>query len=56
MNEILADDWYEYMKQFRDWFLSEENVKADLSKKPASEKTEKAAYGVSGSFRKLTLD
>lgn len=42
----------------RDWFKAEENVKADLTKRPKNDplSEEFCSFGLSGTFRKINLD
>ncbi|XP_065226849.1 alpha-tocopherol transfer protein-like [Planococcus citri] len=58
--EELRDIWFEEVKKCRDWFISDEKNKADLSKKPADDLYENDAaainYGINGSFRKICVD
>lgn len=52
----ISDAWYEKMCTYRDWFLEQENIKADESKRPGKPKTYDDLFGMEGSFKQLTID
>ncbi|XP_065201052.1 alpha-tocopherol transfer protein-like [Planococcus citri] len=57
--EELKDRWYEEIKNYQDWFISDEKNKADLNKKPVDSSyanNDVTNYGIEGSFRKICLD
>ncbi|XP_065226836.1 retinaldehyde-binding protein 1-like [Planococcus citri] len=52
--EELRDIWFEEVKKYRDWFISDEKNKADLSKRPVAnlhENNDAINCGTTGSFR-----
>ncbi|XKL68338.1 hypothetical protein PGB90_003829 [Kerria lacca] len=56
--EEIRDLYYRHLTEYTDWFLSQENIKADLSKKPKTDRCNNdiSLYGTDGSFRKILLD
>ncbi|XP_059059454.1 alpha-tocopherol transfer protein-like [Achroia grisella] len=52
----LTDHWKAKVESYRDWFLKEESVFSDESKRPGKPKTSSELFGVEGSFRKLEVD
>ena len=46
------------MAEHKEWFKAEEDVKADISKRPKDDPfaTQFSAFGMSGTFRKINLD
>ncbi|KAJ8865745.1 hypothetical protein PR048_033266 [Dryococelus australis] len=46
----------EEMIQHRDWFLEEEKLRVDESKRPDRNKSVRNAFGIVGSFKKLDID
>lgn len=44
------------MISYRQWFLAEENVKADETKRPGKPKTHDDLFGMEGSFKQLSID
>lgn len=59
---ILSELWYEEIKNYQDWFISDEKNKADLTKRPVDNaygnggNNDVTNYGMEGSFRKICLD
>lgn len=53
-----VEAWYDFVMEHRDWFEVKENLKADLSKRPKDDplSEEFSSFGLSGTFRKITLD
>ncbi|KAK7580475.1 hypothetical protein V9T40_001104 [Parthenolecanium corni] len=56
--EELKKAWYDFVMEHRDWFEVKENLKADLTKRPEDDplSEEFSSFGLSGTFRKITLD
>ncbi|KAL0267299.1 UNVERIFIED_CONTAM: hypothetical protein PYX00_009611 [Menopon gallinae] len=52
----INEQWLRKLETYKDWFLEQENVKADESKRPGKPKTHDDLFGVEGSFRKLVID
>jgi len=52
----LNKQWLEKLISYRDWFLEQENVKADESKRPGKPKTHDDLFGMEGSFKQLSID
>lgn len=54
----IIDAWYEFVVQHKSWFKLEEMMRADLSKRPKNDSLseEFSSFGLSGSFRKISLD
>ncbi|XP_014259292.1 alpha-tocopherol transfer protein-like [Cimex lectularius] len=48
--------WYDKVVSYKDWFISQEKVKADESKRPGKPKTYDDLFGMEGSFKQLTID
>ncbi|XP_073996332.1 alpha-tocopherol transfer protein-like [Rhodnius prolixus] len=48
--------WLEKMISYKDWFLEQEKLKADESKRPGKPKTYGDLFGMEGSFKQLTID
>lgn len=44
------------MISYKDWFLEQEKLKADESKRPGKPKTYGDLFGMEGSFKQLTID
>lgn len=55
-SELFSDQWLKKLESYKDWFLQQEEVKADESKRPGKPKTHDDLFGVEGSFRKLVID
>lgn len=54
---FIADDWHRVLVENSNWFKSEENVKADLSKKANADLCKNTmTFGIEGSFRKIAID
>ncbi|XP_014288673.1 alpha-tocopherol transfer protein [Halyomorpha halys] len=51
--EELCKNYYNMIREYRPWFIYEETLRVDESKRPPDNKT---ADGLQGSFRKLDLD
>lgn len=54
-----SDEYYEYLCKKADWFQSQEDIKADLTKLPTdydSHISDLPTEAVEGSFRELILD
>ncbi|XP_038215661.1 alpha-tocopherol transfer protein-like [Zerene cesonia] len=52
----LTDYWKAKVESYRDWFLAEEKIRSDESKRPEKPKTASSLFGIEGSFRKLDVD
>ncbi|CAK1603325.1 unnamed protein product [Parnassius mnemosyne] len=52
----LTDYWQAKVESYRNWFLQEETVKSDESKRPDKPKSTSSLFGIEGSFRKLDVD
>ncbi|XP_075227019.1 alpha-tocopherol transfer protein-like [Lycorma delicatula] len=52
----LRDFTYELLVRQRDWYLKEQSVKADLTKKVEGKKEERNIFGIEGSFRAIRID
>lgn len=48
--------WLEKMISYRDWFLEQENVKVDESKRPGKPTNYDDLFGMEGSFKQLSID
>lgn len=44
------------LEEYTPWFNSQEDVKADESKRPGKPTNYDDLFGIDGSFRKLTID
>ncbi|XP_045490785.1 alpha-tocopherol transfer protein-like isoform X1 [Colias croceus] len=52
----LTDYWKAKVESYRDWFLAEESIRSDESRRPEKPKTASSLFGLEGSFRKLDVD
>ncbi|XP_046386013.1 alpha-tocopherol transfer protein-like [Ischnura elegans] len=52
----INEQWRKKLESYKDWFLEQENVKADESKRQGKTRSYDDLFGVDGSFRKLTID
>ncbi|EEB12928.1 protein C20orf121, putative [Pediculus humanus corporis] len=52
----INEQWLKKLESYKDWFIQQEDVKADESKRPGKPKTHDDLFGVEGSFRKLVID
>jgi hypothetical protein len=48
--------WVKKLESNRDWFLEQENVKSDETKRPGKCIDTGELFGFQGSFRRLSLD
>uniref|UniRef100_A0A0A9WF90 Alpha-tocopherol transfer protein-like n=1 Tax=Lygus hesperus TaxID=30085 RepID=A0A0A9WF90_LYGHE len=48
--------WLERLIEYKDWFASQENIKADEAKRPGKPKTYDDLFGMEGSFKQLNID
>ncbi|XP_050525616.1 alpha-tocopherol transfer protein-like isoform X2 [Daktulosphaira vitifoliae] len=48
--------WYGKLVSYREWFLEQENIKTDESRRPEKPKTYGDFFGMDGSFKKLSVD
>lgn len=55
-NYYFTETWYDKMLTYRDWFLEQESVKADETKRPGKPKTYDDLFGMEGSFKQLSID
>lgn len=51
-----AEQWMRKLEGYKDWFMEQESVKADESKRPGKPQSYDDLFGVEGSFRKLAID
>lgn len=52
----VSEQWYEKLVSYRDWFASQESIKADETKRPGKPKTHDDLFGMEGSFKQLSID
>ncbi|XP_014287399.1 alpha-tocopherol transfer protein-like [Halyomorpha halys] len=52
----ISQTWYDKIVSYRDWFLEQESLKADESKRPGKPKTYDDLFGMEGSFKQLSID
>ncbi|XP_071443165.1 alpha-tocopherol transfer protein-like [Hetaerina americana] len=52
----INEQWRKKLESYREWFLEQESVKADESKRQEKSRSYDDLFGVDGSFRKLTID
>jgi hypothetical protein len=48
--------WKKKLKSYRNWFLEQENVKVDESRRPGKSFNASDLFGFEGSFRQLNVD
>jgi hypothetical protein len=48
--------WVKKLESNREWFLEQENLKSDESKRPGKSIDSGELFGFQGSFRRLSLD
>lgn len=53
---IFKGYWYDKLVSYREWFLEQENIKTDESRRPGKPKKYEEHLGMEGSFKKLTID
>jgi len=51
-----TDMWKKKLESYRDWFLEQENVKVDESKRPDKSFNMSDLFGFEGTFRQLNVD
>ncbi|XP_012288412.1 alpha-tocopherol transfer protein [Orussus abietinus] len=54
--DVLSEKWNEKLLEWRDWFLEQQNVAVDESRRSGPTIDEDDLFGFSGSFRKLEVD
>lgn len=52
----LWDGWKKKIENYRTWFLEQENMRADGSKRPGKAFNSSELFGFEGTFRQLTVD
>ncbi|KAJ8949208.1 hypothetical protein NQ318_021701 [Aromia moschata] len=50
------DQWMKKLEEYTPWFKSQEDIKADESKRPGKPTNYDDLFGLDGSFRQLTID
>jgi hypothetical protein len=53
---LLPAAWLKKLESYRDWFLEQDNMKSDESKRPGKSLDSGDLFGFEGSFRKLNVD
>ena len=53
---LFSEQWYEKLVSYREWFIEQENIKADESRRPGKPKTHDDLFGMEGSFKQLSID
>lgn len=56
LNFLISDFTYELLIKQRDWYINEQEIKADLSKKEEGKKEQRNIFGIEGSFRAIRID
>ncbi|KAF5274335.1 hypothetical protein FQR65_LT17028 [Abscondita terminalis] len=52
----MCEQLYKKIKSYRDWFIEDEHMVCDESKRPATSKVDIDLFSIDGSFRKLDVD
>jgi hypothetical protein len=53
---FFSDAWKEKLQSYREWFVEQDKLKADESKRPGKRIDSGDIFGFEGSFRQLSLD
>jgi hypothetical protein len=53
---LLAAAWLKKLESYRDWFLEQDNMKSDESKRIRRDFNSGDLFGLEGSFRQLNVD
>lgn len=56
MHFFFTDGWLETLRHHNDWFVAEENLKADNSKRLTPPDNQFVDLALEGSFRRITVD
>ena len=53
---LFSDGWKKKLESYRSWFLENESLMVDESKRPGKAFNASDLFGFEGTFRKLTVD
>jgi hypothetical protein len=52
----VSDCWKEKLESYRDWFVEQDKLRIDESKRPGKKIYSSDIFGFEGSFRQLSVD